>query len=95
MSDAVLLAIVAGIFGLLNILITAWVARRQDVLNKKSEERSKVVMDKIDKVDAKVEVVHITTNSLTDKLIASTAKASHAEGMADEKKNQDKIGGAI
>lgn len=33
----------------------------------------------------KVEEVRHATNSLTDRLIASTKIASHAEGMADER----------
>ncbi len=33
----------------------------------------------------KIEAVHQATNGITDRLVASTAKASHAEGVADEK----------
>lgn len=45
--------------------------------------------NKIAAVDVKVEQVHLATNSLQDKLVASTAKASHAEGVADEKARAD------
>ncbi len=36
---------------------------------------------KIEKVDVKVEQVHLATNSLQDKLVAATATASKAEGV--------------
>ena len=32
-----------------------------------------------------IDVVRDATNGLTDKLVASTAKASHAEGVKDER----------
>jgi hypothetical protein len=36
---------------------------------------------------AAIQEVHVSINSRMDQLIAQTAKASHAEGMADEKAN--------
>ena len=36
----------------------------------------------------KIEQVHIATNSMKDELVAVTAKASHAEGVKEEKDRQ-------
>lgn len=41
------------------------------------------------KTTEKIEEIHIATNGMKEQLIASTAKASHAEGMSDQRA-QDK-----
>lgn len=38
---------------------------------------------KLNNQGASIEVIHKATNSLTDRLVASTAVASHAEGKAE------------
>ena len=40
---------------------------------------------KLDNVAVKIEQVHKATNSLTDRLVESTAKESHAAGVKEEK----------
>lgn len=43
----------------------------------------------VKRVGENVEVIHKATNSLNDKLVASTAKASKAEGVAEERAVSD------
>jgi hypothetical protein len=45
----------------------------------------KVVAEDVKVVAVEVHKVEKATNSLTDRLVESTAKASHAEGVSDEK----------
>lgn len=44
-----------------------------------------VMTRRADQVDGKIEEIHKATNSLTDRLVESTAKESHAAGIKEEK----------
>ncbi len=59
---------------------TAWMSYRSSLANRreliKTNEQVAYVADK-------VEIIHVATNSLKDQLVAATAAASHAQGMAD------------
>ncbi len=52
---------------------TAWMSYRSSLANRRE----------LVSVAAKVEAVHIATNSLTDRLVASTDSAAHARGLAE------------
>ena len=70
-SDNVLLAIITG--------LPATIASLATLVNSlKNTQRLQAQTEKIN-------AIHESTNGMKDALVASTAKASHAEGMADQR----------
>lgn len=74
MNDAVTVALIAAVPGTLGSIVSLWVAVQQAKI---------VAAQKV--ADATMLKLEKNTNSIKDELIRSTAKASHAEGVADEK----------
>lgn len=83
-SDVVWQALIAGAV----TVILAWLQQRNKVaLEKKVDdaaakgvEATKVNTDKISKVEEKVEVIHLATNSMKDAIVAVTERAAMSEG---------------
>lgn len=86
MTDAILIAAIepsaqVALIGLASLIVTtigtliaAWIALQHAKLSKA-----------VKVVEEKVQTVEKNTNSMKDALVASTAKASHAEGIIQEK----------
>lgn len=64
---------------------------QQAMTAQKVEDHTQFAAKKLDDVVAKVEAVHIATNSLTDRLVETTRSEAHAAGVKEE---QDKAKGA-
>ncbi len=79
-------ATIAAIGALIVSLMNRWqnFRDRRDIKDKTDN-----LAEKVDKVSEKVEEVHKATNSLTDRLVESTAKESHAAGIRDEKARRE------
>lgn len=52
---------------------------------------TKAIAEQLTTLTEKVEVVHKATNSLTDRLVASTADAAHAAGVKEERDRTDAV----
>jgi hypothetical protein len=80
-------------FGFLTVICVSIIGHVANYLNtKKTKEDIALVKTEVATVAAKVEQVHLATNSLTDRLIQTTGEAEKAkgviEGKAEEKAKQ-------
>ena len=82
--------VVAGIIGALGSVRVARIVgkdamAREERQYARQDEVARQLVESNAEIAAKVEQVHLATNSLTDRLVASTAKASNLEGAREER----------